>query len=79
MKTARHKNATGQRIRAARLFHQPPLSQADLARCVAKRGVHLDQAAISRIENRSRNVSDYELIALARCLGLSVDALLTRS
>jgi transcriptional regulator with XRE-family HTH domain len=70
-----HKNVTGRRIREARIFRNPPFSQADLASCLTKRGVHLDQGAISRIENRVRNVSDYELVAIARCLGVSLDRL----
>ncbi len=57
------------------MFHDPPISQNDLAKAVGKHGVQLDQGAISRIESRSRNVSDYELIALAQCLGVAVDAL----
>jgi transcriptional regulator with XRE-family HTH domain len=75
MKPSQHKNVTGPRIREARFFHQPPLSQAALAKGVAKYGVHLDQAALSRIESRARNISDYELVAIARRLGVSVDAL----
>ena len=51
------------------------MSQADLARCLIRRDVPLDQGAISRIENRTRNVSDYELVAIARCLGVAVSAL----
>lgn len=66
---------TGPRIREARLCHNPPMSQANLAVCLARRGVKLDQAAISRIENRAIIVADYELVAIARCLGVSVAAL----
>ncbi len=75
MKKSKFKNVTGKRIREARVFHDPSLSQADLAKGVRKYGVQLDQGAISRIESRARNVSDYELIALARCLGVPVDSL----
>ncbi len=75
LKKSKFKNITGRRIREARVFHDPPLSQSDLAKGVSKYGVHLDQGAISRIESRSRNLSDYELLALARCLGLPVDSL----
>ena len=66
---------TGVRIRVARLSKTPPLSQADLARCVARQGVRLDQTAISKIEHQSISVTDYELIAIARCLGVTVDSL----
>lgn len=57
------------------MWHNPPLAQAALAHGVKVRGVNLDQAAISRIENRTRNVSDYELIAIAQCLNVSVESL----
>lgn len=57
------------------MFHNPPMSQAELAACVSKRGINLDQGAISRIEHRRRNISDYELIAIARCLSVSVGSL----
>lgn len=76
MKKLRFKNATGQRIREARIFHDPPLSQCDLAKAVSQFGVSLDQGAVSRIESRTRHLSDYELFALARCLGVSTDSLL---
>lgn len=57
------------------MFHTPRMSQRALARCVVKRGINLDQAAISRIENRSRQVLDHELAAIAKCLGVTVGLL----
>lgn len=75
MKKSKFKNVTGRRIREARISQTPPLSQSDLALAVRKHRVQLDQGAISRIESRSRNVSDYELLAIARCLGVTVDSL----
>lgn len=72
MNTSKFKNIAGSRIRQARRLQEPPLSQKDLARRVTRRGVNLDQGTISRIENRTRNVSDYELLAIARCLKVSI-------
>lgn len=69
---------TGEQIRLTRIFHSPPLSQAALSQCLRRQGVTLDQGAISRIENRTRNVSDYELFALAKCLGVPVERLFVR-
>ena len=66
---------TGVRIRVARLSKTPPLSQVDLARCVTKQGVSLDQTAVSKIEHQTISITDYELIAIARCLGVTVDSL----
>ena len=67
-----HRNIIGGRIRKARLKCNPSASQDDLAGRLAARGVTLDQTAISRIENRTRYVMDYEAAAIARCLKVSV-------
>jgi hypothetical protein len=69
---AQERNVTGKRIREARLKCQPPVSQDDLAGKMAARGIVLDQTAISRIENQSRYLMDYEIAALARCFKVSV-------
>ena len=39
---------------------------------LAVHSVLLDRSAISRIENQERYVMDYEALALARCLKVSV-------
>lgn len=75
MKTSGYKNVTGARIRRARMLHEPRMSQRQLARCVTKRRVKLDQGAISRIEGRSRHVLDTELVAIARSLKVPVGLL----
>lgn len=75
MKTSRAKNASGHRIRQFRLASNPALSQTDLARHILRRGVTMDQTALSRIEARTRCVTDLELIAFAKCLGVSVATL----
>jgi hypothetical protein len=43
-----------------------------LAGRLAARGVTLDQTAVSRIENHTRYVMDYEAAAIAQCLKVSV-------
>ncbi len=70
--TKNDKNVTGLRIRQARQKCHPPVSQDDLSGRLAARGISLDQTALSRIENRERYVMDYELVAIARCLKVSV-------
>jgi HTH-type transcriptional regulator, cell division transcriptional repressor len=67
-----HRNVIGRRIRKARLRCRPSVSQDDLAGRLAARGISLDQTAISRIENHTRYVMDYEAAAIARCLRVSV-------
>ena len=59
-------------MRQARLKATPPISQDDLAGKMAAQGVLLDRSAISRIENQERYVMDYEALALARCLRVSI-------
>jgi hypothetical protein len=46
---------------------------------LAARGISLDQTAISRIENQTRYVMDYEAAAIARCLKVSVGWLFGRA
>lgn len=66
------RNVVGKRIQAARLHCKPRVSQDDLAGRLAGLGITMDQTAISRIENQSRYLMDYELIAIARALKVSV-------
>lgn len=50
----------------------PPVSQDDLAGRLARRGVVMDRSAISRIENRTRYVMDYEARAIAQALKVTI-------
>ncbi len=67
-----NRNIVGRRIRQARLRCRPSVSQEDLAGRLAARGVSIDQTAISRIENRTRYLMDYEVAAIAKALRVSV-------
>ena len=69
---AKHRNVVGARIKKARLACNPTVSQEDLAGRLAARGISVDQTAISRIENQTRYLMDYELIAIAKALKVSV-------
>jgi hypothetical protein len=66
------RNVIGRRIREARLKVNPPVSQDDLAGRLAGKGIVLDQTAISRIERQERYLMDYEVVAIAKCLKVSV-------
>jgi len=70
------KNIVGRRIAEARNSRKPELTQDALSGRLARLGVHLDRAAIAKIENSYRRVLDYELKALAEALGVQVDWLL---
>lgn len=69
-------NIVGPRIREARLRCNPPLSQDALSGQLAKQGVSIDRAGISKIEIGARCVLDYEVRALARVLGVTAEWLL---
>lgn len=69
------RNLIGERIRKARLACKPPVSQEDLAGRLAVRGVTIDQTAISRIENRTRYLMDYEVVAIAKALKITASSL----
>lgn len=64
------KNISGDRIREARLKKR--LTQADLAARIQTEGVIMERDSISRIENGTRFIPDYELPVFARTLGVSV-------
>lgn len=53
-----------------------PLTQATLSEKVSKLGAKLDRAAIAKIENNLRAVTDVELVALAKALQVTVNQLL---
>jgi hypothetical protein len=66
------RNIIGRRVRQARLECSPAVSQDDLAGRLAARGIILDQTAVSRIENQTRYLMDYEIAAIAKSLKVSV-------
>lgn len=68
---AKSRNVIGQRVRKARLASKPPVTQDDLVGRLARQGITLDQTAVSRIENETRYVMDYEAVAIARALKVS--------
>jgi len=69
------RNLIGERIRKARLACKPPVTQEDLVGRLAARGITVDQTAISRIENQTRYLMDYEIAAIAKALKISVASL----
>ena len=70
-------NKSGHRIRVARTMQTPPLTQDDLtARMQIKGLTNITKNMISRIELGGRYVTDLELIAFAKVLGVSTAWLL---
>ena len=66
------RNLIGPRLREIRSKQHPPVSLEDLAGRLAARGLQLDRSAIGRIENQKRYVLDFELVALAHSLRVTV-------
>jgi len=71
------RNICGDKIREAR--QRARLSQSDLCRALQLAGVTVERDVISRIENGSRFVADFEVVAVAEILDVSVDWLLGKS
>jgi hypothetical protein len=69
---SKFKNIVGGRVRMARLALSPKVSQDDLAGRLARHGVQVNQAVISKIESRTRICMDYEVQALAKALRTTV-------
>ncbi|MEI6349716.1 MAG: helix-turn-helix transcriptional regulator [Verrucomicrobiota bacterium] len=72
---AGERNVIGPRIRKLRKACKPPVSQEDLAARLAVRGVYFDRSAISRMEAGLRFIRDYEIVAIAKALGVSIELL----
>lgn len=63
---SQRKNVVGERVRKARNTRN--ITQDQLSAQLATMGVQIDRAGISKIENGSRRVYDFELSAVARVL-----------
>ncbi|MCX7842264.1 MAG: helix-turn-helix domain-containing protein [Clostridia bacterium] len=70
------KNIIGKRVREARLKSNPQISQQDLSARLDVLGYHIDRVSITKIETGDRFVADYEVVALAKALNVSVNWLL---
>ena len=65
------KNLSGERIYQTRKAMK--LSQEKLAALMREQGVDIDRMAISSMENRERTVTDYELVALSKVFGVTLE------
>ncbi len=68
------KNICGQKVKKAR--NKLSLSQENLAARLQIEGVCIERDSVSRIEIGTRFIADYELLALAKVLNVSVSYLL---
>ena len=70
-------NIVGQRVREARSQQTPPLAQEDLAVALGEQlGQPVGRTTITRLERGQRPVTDIEVVALAKALGVDVRWLL---
>ena len=69
-------NLCGERVRALRLAMPGRVSQRVLAERLQIEGLDLDKNAVQRIESGERFVTDIELRAISRVLGVTADELL---
>jgi transcriptional regulator with XRE-family HTH domain len=67
-------NLIGARVKEARA--KAELTQDELSRKLAKLGASIDRAGVAKIETGIRGVLDFELVALAKALGVKVTWLL---
>lgn len=66
-------------IRIERLRREKGIKQKDMLESLALQGVSMTAATLSKIEGQHRGICDYELLAIANTLDLSVDDLLGRN
>ena len=66
-------NLSGDRLRVLRKKHH--LSQQQLSERLETQAVYICRGSISRIEDKSRTVTDIELMGLAKVLGVKIQDL----
>ena len=66
-------NLIGDRLRVLRKKHH--LSQQQLSERLETQAVYICRGSISRIEDKSRTVTDIELLGLAKVLGVKIQDL----
>jgi len=69
-----NKNIISTKLREIR--RKRKLSQSDLAAKLQIMNVNIDQQMISKIENNGRQVTDYELACICKCLSVTPNDLL---
>ena len=60
----------------ARLRRKNDFTQTELRQRCQLAGWNVARSVLAKVENQSRSVSDFELVALARALGVTVSRLL---
>jgi transcriptional regulator with XRE-family HTH domain len=63
-------NVIGPQVKKARLAEKTPMTQDDLAIKLQMLGWQIDRFGVSKIERGERQVTDRELLLLAKALGV---------
>lgn len=74
LKKRQHKNIVGPQVR--RLRNERGWSQPAFAAECQRKGWDIDRDTVAKIEGRTRWVSDYEVVILARIFSVPLEALL---
>lgn len=69
-------NVVGPKVKKARISKSPGISQAELAIKLQTLGWDIDRFGVSKIERGERQVTDKEVLLLAKALSVSVRELL---
>jgi transcriptional regulator with XRE-family HTH domain len=69
------RNIVGQRV--AKLRQKLQMTQTDLMLALTKQGVEITRTAVTKLENGTRCVRDFEVVALANILKTTPQYLLT--
>jgi len=67
------RNIIGLKIKQIR--QQKKITQEQLAARLNVLGIEIDQPMITRIENQSRNLLDFEIIGFSKALGVNIEEL----
>ena len=69
-----NKNIISQRLKMLR--EEKKISQSNLAARLQTMNINIDQQMISKIEKNNRQVTDYELACICKCLSVTPNDLL---
>ena len=72
------KNIVGKRVQEARSNFRPPLSQEELAVRLELEGWKISRGTLSKIEAGIRQVTDFEIMVLAKTLKVAPEWLLDK-
>ena len=66
------RNIIGERVKLAREKTIPPITQKDLTARLQLEGLQIERVTISKIETGYREVTDVEIVAIAKSLGVTI-------